>query len=56
MDITRLLAITLYRAFDIDADGRILAGPPPWMSWSHWSANRASSTPWPTCGPARSAT
>jgi dipeptidyl aminopeptidase/acylaminoacyl peptidase len=26
MDITRLLAITLYRAFDIDADGRILAG------------------------------
>ena len=26
MDIARLLAITLYRAFDIDAEGRILAG------------------------------
>jgi len=26
MDITRLLAITLYRAFDIDANGRILVG------------------------------
>jgi dipeptidyl aminopeptidase/acylaminoacyl peptidase len=26
MDIARLLAITLYRAFDVDAEGRILAG------------------------------
>jgi protease II len=26
MDIAKLLAITLYKAFDIDADGRILAG------------------------------
>jgi hypothetical protein len=26
MDGARLLALTLYRAFDIDADGRILAG------------------------------
>ena len=26
MDIAKLLAITLYRAFDIDADGRILVG------------------------------
>ena len=26
MDITKLLAITLYRAFDVDAEGRILAG------------------------------
>jgi dipeptidyl aminopeptidase/acylaminoacyl peptidase len=26
MDLARLLAITLYRAYDVDADGRILAG------------------------------